>query len=136
MDVQSNSAGPADPRRALGAVTEVLRVVNAHQGTGYAFKGRFSTGEWGAYRIDEPGRRPVVLKFFRVLQDTNLVDADPDLAGAITDHLRSLGYPTPRHLHAGRLKGEGLYRVMEELPGRPLWQDPTPRLRSKGCSHS
>jgi hypothetical protein len=53
------------------------------------------------------------------------VDVEPDRAKEITDSLRLLGYPTPRYLLAGRFNKEGLYWVQEELPGDPLWKDPT-----------
>ncbi|MFL7791080.1 MAG: aminoglycoside phosphotransferase family protein [Anaerolineae bacterium] len=111
--------------RPLEKANEALKAVNANHSTEYELIGCFSTGEWGAYRIVEPGGRPAVFKFFWNLQDTNIIDSDPDLARAITDHLRSLGYPTPEYLHTGRLNKDGLYWVMEELPGKPLWENPT-----------
>lgn len=109
----------------LKKINEVIDVINANHCTKYELVDRFSTGEWGAYRISEPGENSVVLKFYFNLQDTNIVDADPDLARRITDRLRSLGYPAPRHLLCGKLYKKGLYWVQEELPGEPLWRNPT-----------
>lgn len=109
----------------LSKVEEVINKINTDHGTKYELINRFSTGEWGAYRIGEPGEKARVLKFFLNLQDTNIVDADPDLAKEIANRLRSLGYPTPKYFQTGRLYKEGLYWVQEELPGEPLWKDPT-----------
>lgn len=125
MAVPGSPGSAVIPGGPLEEASHVLSLVNADHSTKYELIGRFSTGEWGAYRIAEPEGRSAVLKFFLDLQDTNIVDADPDLARQITDHLRSLAYPTPRHLHGGWLRGDGLYWVMEELPGRPLWENPT-----------
>lgn len=109
----------------LEKVNEVVGVINSNHGTKYKLVDRFSTGEWGAYRLIEPGKKSVVLKFCLDLQDTNITDADPNLAREITDRLRSLGYPAPKHLQCGRLYKEGLYWVQEELLGEPLWKNPT-----------
>lgn len=125
MAVPSSPCSAVIPDGSLEEASAVLSLINAHHATEYELIGRFSTGEWGAYRIAEPEGRSAVLKFFVDLQDTNIIDADPDLARQITDHLRPLGYPTPRHLHSGWLNGDGLYWVMEELPGAPLWEDPS-----------
>lgn len=110
----------------FGKVDEVIDIINFNHGTEHKLIDRFfGTGEWGAYRIAEPGEKPVVLKFFLDLQDTNIVDPDPNLAKRITDRLRMLGSPTPKYLISGRLYKEGLYWVQEELPGEPLWKNPT-----------
>lgn len=105
-------------------VNKVIRTVNENHGTNYELLNRFDKGEWGAYRIAEPGKKAVVLKFFSDLSNTNILDADPELARQITDRLLSLGYPVPKYIYTGRI-GEGLYWVQQELPGNPLWQDPT-----------
>lgn len=102
----------------------VIRVVNAHHGTNYELLNRFDGGEWGAYRIAEPGKQPVVLKFFINLSNTNIVDIDLDLAKNITDKLLSLGYPVPKYIYSG-LISHGIYWVQQELPGEPLWKSPT-----------
>lgn len=115
----------ADAGAGFAEAAGVVRVLNADHDAEYQLIGRFVTGEWGAYRVVEPGGKPVVLKFFLDLHDTNIMDPDPHLATQITDHLRALGYPTPEHLHTGWLNNHGLYWVMEELPGEALWQDPT-----------
>ena len=98
--------------------------MNANHGTSYELLNRFDKGEWSAYRIAEPGDKPVVLKFFTDLSNTNITDADPKLARIITNRLLSLGYPVPKYLYSGRV-GNGLYWVQEEIPGKPLWQNPT-----------
>lgn len=109
----------------LEKVNEIIKVINSNHGTNYKLVSRFDTGEWGAYRLAEPGKKSVVLKFCLDLQDTNIIDADPNLAREITDRLRSLGYPAPKHFQSGRLNKEGLYWIQEELPGEPLWKNPT-----------
>lgn len=105
-------------------INYVIRAVNAHHGTNYELLNRFDRGEWGAYRIAEPGKQPVVLKFFINLSNTNIVDVDPDLAKNITDRLLSLGYPVPKYIYSGSIS-HGLYWVQQELPGGPLWKNPT-----------
>jgi hypothetical protein len=105
-------------------INDVIRAINARHGTAYEFLNRFDTGEWGAYRIAEPGKQPVVLKFFITLSHSNIVDVDPDLAKNITDRLLSLGYPVPKYLHSGPFH-HGLYWIQQELPGKPLWKNPT-----------
>src|SRR5688572_12919277 len=105
-------------------INGVVRTVNENHGTNYALLNRFDKGEWGAYRITEPGQKPVVLKFFTDLSNTNIVDDDPELATEITDRLLSLGYPVPKYIYTGRI-GQGLYWIQQELPGKPLWQNPT-----------
>ena len=109
----------------LKKINEIVGVINSDHGAGYKLVDRFSTGEWGAYRIVESGKKSVVLKFYLDLQDTNIVDADPDLAKEITDQLRSLGYPAPKYLQSGRLYKKGLYWIQKELPGEPLRKNPT-----------
>ncbi len=111
--------------RSFEQVDPIIDQINAAHGRAYRLVERFKTGEQGAYRIAEPGCPPVVLKFFTDLRDTSILDPDPYRAGRITARLRALGYPAPRYLHAGRLHGEGLYWVQEELPGEALWVDPT-----------
>jgi len=106
-------------------VKEVVEIVNSDHGTNYKLISQFSTGEWGAYKIDERKHGNAVLKFFLDLKDTNIVNSNPDLAGAITSRLRSRGYLAPKYLYSGRLYKEGLYWVQEILPGEPLWKNPT-----------
>ena len=105
-------------------INDVIRAVNTQHGANYELLNRFDKGEWGAYRIAEPGKHPVVLKFFLTLSKTNIVDVDLDLAENITDRLLSLGYPVPKHIHSGVI-ADGLYWVQQELPGEPLWKNPT-----------
>ena len=105
-------------------IKEVIKTVNKNHGTSYELLDRFDKGEWGAYRIAEPGKKPVVLKFFTDLSYTNIVDDDPELAKNITNRLLSLDYPVPKYIYSGRI-GKGLYWVQQELPGKPLWQNPT-----------
>ena len=109
---------------SLEEVSNVIKAVNSHHGTNFELLDRFEKGEWGAYRIAEPGKQPVVLKFFNDLSNTNIVDADPELVKNITNRLLSLGYPVPKYLYTGRIGG-GLYWVQQQLPGKPLWQNPT-----------
>ena len=106
-------------------VDEVIGVINIKHGTNYRFLSRFDKGADGAYRIAEPRRKVVVLKFLSDLQSSNIVDADPELSKKITDRLLSLGYLLPKYIHTGTLGAKGLYWVQEELPGKPLWQNPT-----------
>lgn len=105
-------------------VNHVLRAVNAQHGTNYELLNRFEKGEWGAYRIAEPGNQPVVLKFCTDLSHTNILDVDPNSAKNITDRLLSLGYPVPKYIYSGSIH-HGLYWVQQELPGTPLWENPT-----------
>ncbi len=106
-------------------VNHALDAINAAHGTEFKLLSRFSTGEWGAYRIAQSDGQSAVLKYVTDLSDTNIVDPDPLLPVRITDRLRMLGYPVPRYLLTGRLQEDGLYWVQEELPGEPLWVDPT-----------
>jgi hypothetical protein len=106
-------------------VEEVIQVINSTHNTKYRFVERFGRGEWGAYRIAETGKKPVVLKFFLNLSNTNIVDADPILSKKINNRLLSLDYPVPKYIYTGSLNKEGLYWVQEELPGKPLWENPT-----------
>jgi hypothetical protein len=105
-------------------ITYVIKAINAQHGTHYELLNRFDKGEWGAYRIAEPGKLSAVLKFFLDLSNTNIIDVDPELAKNITDRLHSLGYPVPKYVLIGRV-GHGLYWVQQELPGKPLWKNPT-----------
>lgn len=107
-----------------GDIDRIIRTVNKNHGTNYELLNRFDRGEWGAYRIAEHDRNPVVLKFFTDLSITNIVDPDPELAKDITNRLFSLGYPVPKYIYSGRI-GKGLYWVQQELFGSPLWQNPT-----------
>ena len=105
-------------------INRVISAVNAHHSTNYELLNRFDKGEWGAYRIAEPGNQPVVLKFFIDLSHTNILDVDPNLAKTITDRLLSLEYPVPKYIYSGSIN-HGLYWVQQELPGTPLWENPT-----------
>lgn len=105
-------------------INKVIRTVNENHGTNYELLNCFDKGELGAYRIIEPGKSSVVLKFFTDLSNTNIIDPDPELAKNITDRLLSLGYPVPKYIYSGRI-GNGLYWVQQELSGNPLWQNPT-----------
>lgn len=105
-------------------IDKVIRTVNENHSTNYELLNRFDKGEWGAYRIAERGKKPFVLKFFTDLSNTNIVDPDPELAKDITDRLLLLGYPVPKYIYSGQI-GKGLYWVQQELPGKPLWQNPT-----------
>jgi hypothetical protein len=109
----------------LEKVNKIIKTINTNHNTNYELTSQFDTGEWGAYRLSGPGQKSVVLKFYLNLLDTNLINPDPNLAKDITDHLRSLNYPTPKHVHSGKLYKEGLYWIQEELPGKPLWNNPT-----------
>jgi len=111
----------------------VIRTVNVHHRTHYKLLNRFDKGEWGAYRIAEPGKQSVVLKFFLDLSNTNIVDVDPDLAKNITDRLLSLSCPVPKYIYSG-LISHGLYWVQQELPGKPLWENPTVKQIEKVLS--
>lgn len=105
-------------------IDKVIRTVNENHGTKYELINRFDKGEWGAYRIVERGKKPVVLKFFTDLSNTNIVNPASELAKNITDRLLSLGYPVPKYIYSGRV-GKGLYWIQQELSGSPLWQNPT-----------
>lgn len=106
-------------------INKVIKIINDQHHTNFQFLNQYEGGEWGAFRIAELGKTPVVLKYYSDLSQTSLIDADPNLAPLIINHLLKLGYSVPKYLFTGTLEPNGLYWIQEELHGNPLSQDPS-----------
>ncbi len=95
---------------------ELLQHINAIHSTTFHSVERYATGEQGAFAIkDEYGTR-YVLKWQPGVQHLNRVLQ----AKAVTDVLRSVGYPASHFLFIGRAL-EGIYSVQVALPGMPIY---------------
>jgi aminoglycoside phosphotransferase (APT) family kinase protein len=97
-------------------IAGLLRVVNQQHGTSFRLVGKLAGGTRGAYEVlDRDGRRAVLKP-----------SANPawieQLRGVVrlVDHMRALGYPTPRFLCVGAAPDGTPYHVHEYVPGAPL----------------
>jgi Ser/Thr protein kinase RdoA (MazF antagonist) len=106
-------------------VRRVICAINAQLGASYELVERFDTGEWGAFQIRDLVGAVFVLKFVLDPEKSNIVDATPEQSMRLNQRLLSLGYPVPEFYHVDYLPHRGRYWVMQKLPGKPLWQDPT-----------
>ena len=96
-------------------LAELLQSINARHQTTFALVWQYPDGEQGAFAItDHPGRR-CVLKWEP--GDDNLSRMQE--TRAVTDLLRSIGYPAPRYLFMGDAL-EGIYSIQSALPGSPM----------------
>lgn len=106
-------------------IDEVIKTINGDHQTNFQFLKQYDGGEWGAFQIAEPGKDPVVLKYYPDVSESSLIDPDPNLAPLITNRLLDLGYSVPKYIFTGTLEPNGLYWIQEELMGKPLSQDPS-----------
>lgn len=94
---------------------ELLQKINTIHRTAFELQERYTTGEQGAFAVfDHEGKRGV-------LKWTPGTDAVGRLeqARAVTDRLRSVGYPAPSYLYIGEALG-GTYSLQLTLPGFPM----------------
>jgi hypothetical protein len=95
--------------------TSLLEQINRRHGVGLMLLERYQQGEQGAFELaDQRGDR-YVLKWS--MGDNKIERLR--LAGAVTERLRSLGYPAPRYCFVGNIAGAS-YSIQEALPGVPL----------------
>lgn len=93
----------------------LLQHVNEHLGTTFELLTRYQDGEQGAFAIaDQHGKR-FVLKWGHGREQLTRLEE----AAAVTVHLQSLGYPSPRYLSTGIIQ-DGCYSIQETLPGVPI----------------
>jgi len=106
-------------------INKVIKIINDRHHTNFQFLNQYEGGEWGAFRIAESGKAPVVLKYYPDISENSFIDPDPNLAPLITTRLLELGCPVPKYIFTGTLEPNGLYWIQEELLGKPLSQDPS-----------
>ncbi len=98
----------------------LVRFINEQHGRAFEARGRYPTGEQGAFAISEVdggSARRFVLKWG---QGTEVPD-DLRRAVTVTARLRAVGYPAPcYHLVGVAPPLRVVYSVQEELPGTPL----------------
>ncbi|HEX5505577.1 MAG TPA: aminoglycoside phosphotransferase family protein [Thermomicrobiales bacterium] len=97
-------------------ITELLRFINAAHGTSFSVVGKCAGGTRGAYEIADPtGRRAVLKSDPRPSWIAQLRRVVP-----ITEHLRAIGYPTPR-IHFVGVAPDGMpYYVQDFALGAPM----------------
>jgi hypothetical protein len=96
---------------------ELLAEINVIHQTTFVLEERYATGEQGAWAIvDQNGVRGV-LKWTPGTGEH--VSTRLEQAKTVTDHLRNVGYPTPRYLYMGQAQG-GIYSIQLALPGSPI----------------
>lgn len=97
-------------------ITELLRFVNAAHDTAFSVVGKCAGGIWGAYEIADPtGQRAVLKSGPRPSWIKQLRRVVP-----ITEHMRAVGYPTPR-VHFVGVAPDGMpYYVQDFAPGVPM----------------
>lgn len=93
----------------------LIQRINEREGTAFRLVGRYSTGEAGAYALADVDGSRAVLKWH---PDTARLHALQH-GVAVTEMLRSVGYPAPIYRSAGVVVG-CTYSIQEELPGTPL----------------
>ena len=101
-------------------LARLLRFINERHGTAFESRGRYPTGEQGAFALSEADGdrvRRFVLKWGK---GTAILD-NLQQAAAVTARLRAVGYPAPcYHLVGVAPPLRVVYSVQEELPGTPL----------------
>src|SRR5688500_3552385 len=100
----------------MARIAELLRVVNEQHGTSFRLIGKLAGGTRGAYEVlDHDGRRAVLKP------STNPASMEPlRRVVPLVDHMRAVGYPTPRFLCVGAAPDGAPYHVHEYVPGAPL----------------
>jgi hypothetical protein len=94
---------------------ELLQSINALQQTTFTLVEQYPDGEQGAFAITDHLSRRCVLKWELGVGNLSKIQ----VARAVTDQLRNLGYPAPHYLYMG-YAGEGMYSIQSALPGSPL----------------
>ena len=94
---------------------ELLQSINALHQTTFALVEQYPDGEQGAFAITDHLGRRCVLKWEPGADNLSRMQE----ARAVTDLLRSIGYPAPPSLFMGYAL-EGLYSIQSALPGSPL----------------
>lgn len=93
----------------------LLRQINAIHETTFELGQRYPDGEQGAFALlDKQGNR-YVLKWKPGALNTHRIEE----AQAVTNLLRSIGYPAPRYVFTGYALA-GVYSIQEALPGSPV----------------
>ena len=98
-------------------LAELLRYINETHKTTFELIEQYAAGEQGAFALSDHLGRRYVLKWS---PGTDHV-ARLEEARALTDRLRSVGYPTPHYLFIGSAFG-GSYSIQAALPGSPMGQ--------------
>lgn len=94
---------------------ELLQEINTIHMTAFELGERYTTGEQGAFAVfDHEGKRGVL----KWTPGRHAVDR-LEQARAITDRLRSVGYPAPGYLYIGQALA-GTYSIQLALPGFPM----------------
>jgi Phosphotransferase enzyme family len=94
---------------------ELLQHINAIHRTTFALVEQFPDGEQGAFAITDHLSRQCVLKWEQGAYNLSKMQD----VGAVTDLLRSIGYPAPHYLFMGYAL-EGIYSIQSAFPGSPL----------------
>lgn len=105
---------------------ELLQRMNALHQTTFTFLEKYPDGEQGAFVVTDHLSRRWVLKWAPGADNVEWMQG----AKAVTDLLRSLGYPAPYYLLIGSIP-EGIYSIQSALPGSPVRHLPStllPRL--------
>src|SRR3712207_755886 len=98
----------------------LLRFINEQHGTAFAARGRYPTGEQGAFAIAE-GAGAHTPGFVLKWAPGSGVPAHLREAVAVTARLRAVGYPAPRYRLIGCAPPLGVvYSIQGALPGTPL----------------
>ena len=95
---------------------ELLQYINTAYSTTFQLVERYSNGEQGAFAITDEHGMQCVLKWHPGMRNLDWMLK----AKAVTDVLRSAGYPASHFLYIGRTL-EGIYSVQVALPGTPIY---------------
>ncbi len=95
---------------------ELLQHINTMHSTTFKLIERYSNGEQGAFAITDKRGMQCVLKWHPGMRNLDWMLK----AKAVTDVLRSVGYPASHFLYIGRTL-EGIYSVQVALPGTPIY---------------
>ncbi len=95
---------------------ELLQHINITHTTAFELVEQYPTGEQGAFAITDAQRTQYVLKWKPGVQNLDRILE----AKAVTDVLRSVGYPASHFLYIGRAL-EGIYSIQVALPGTPIY---------------
>jgi hypothetical protein len=97
-------------------IAEVLRAVNEQNGASFRLVGRLLGGTRGAYEIvGRDGQRAVLKPSANPAWIRQLRSVVP-----LVEHMRAIGYPTPRFLFVGVAPDGTPYHVHELVPGAPV----------------
>ena len=97
-------------------IAELLHYLNKHHDTTYALHRKCDGGTRGAYEVFDARGRRAILKFGH---DSHWL-ARLRQAERIAEHLRGVGYPTPRNLLLGTSLDGWWYQIQEFIDGTPM----------------